>query len=90
MLPCDLSHSIHSLRVKAVEWSRVVGNFTLIVHVMRDGKELVKEKAPEYLHRTAVMEDGSLKILNVRHWDNGAYRCVMLVFCLLVVAGGGT
>lgn len=90
VLPCDLSYSIHSLRVMAVEWSRVDGDFPLTVHVMRDGKELVKEKDPEYLHRTAIMEDGSLKILNVQRWDNGTYRCVTLVFCLLVVAGGRT
>lgn len=58
----------------AVEWSRVDGRSPLIVHVLRDGKDLVKEKAPEYLNRTSMIRDGSLKLDSVRHQDSGRYR----------------
>lgn len=70
----------------AVEWSRVDGPSPLTVHVLRNGEELVKEKAPEYLRRTAIMEDGSLKMLGVQLWDNGTYRYVTLIFSVFLPA----
>ncbi|XP_045921442.1 uncharacterized protein LOC123980898 [Micropterus dolomieu] len=78
ILPCHLTTSVDPSRFLAVEWSRVDGVSPLTVHVLRNGKELVKEKAPEYLGRTDIMEDGSLKLLGVKRWDNGTYRCVLL------------
>nr|XP_046236094.1 butyrophilin subfamily 3 member A2-like isoform X2 [Scatophagus argus]XP_046236095.1 butyrophilin subfamily 3 member A2-like isoform X2 [Scatophagus argus] len=62
----------------AVEWLRVDGPSPLTVHVFRDGQELVKEKAPEYLMRTEIMKDGSLKLSGVQRRDSGTYRCVLL------------
>ncbi|XP_029283444.1 butyrophilin-like protein 3 isoform X2 [Cottoperca gobio] len=76
VLPCRLSSSVS--RVTAVEWTRVDSASPLTVHVLRDGEELVKEKAPEYVGRTAVMEDGSLKLLDVQRRDSGTYRCSLL------------
>ncbi|XP_038586438.1 uncharacterized protein LOC119911597 isoform X2 [Micropterus salmoides] len=78
ILPCHLTTSVDPSPFLAVEWSRVDGVSPLTVHVLRNGKELVKEKAPEYLGRTDIMEDGSLKLLGVKRWDNGTYRCVLL------------
>lgn len=74
LLPCHLTTRVDAPRVVAVEWSRVDGPSPLTVHVVRDGEELVKEKAPEYLRRTAIMEDGSLKLLGVQQRDSGTYR----------------
>lgn len=73
-LPCHLATPVDPSRVTAVEWSRVDGRSPLIVHVLRDGKDLVKEKAPEYFNRTSVVRDGSLKLHSVRHQDAGRYR----------------
>ncbi|XP_044039977.1 uncharacterized protein LOC122870153 isoform X15 [Siniperca chuatsi] len=78
VLPCRLATSVDPFRVMAVEWSRVDGPSPLIVHVLRNGEELVKEKALQYLRRTAIMEDGSLKLLGVQRRDSGTYRCVLL------------
>ncbi|XP_070849117.1 selection and upkeep of intraepithelial T-cells protein 1-like isoform X1 [Chaetodon trifascialis] len=78
VLPCRLTASVDTSRVMAVEWSRVDGPSPLTLHVVRDGEELVKEKAPQYLRRTAIMEDGSLKLLGVQRQDDGVYRCVLL------------
>lgn len=78
ILPCHLTTSVDPSPFLAVEWSRVDGVSPLTVHVLRNGRELVKEKAPEYLGRTDIMEDGSLKLLGVKRWDNGTYRCVLL------------
>ncbi|XP_026225031.1 butyrophilin-like protein 3 isoform X2 [Anabas testudineus] len=77
-LPCRSNTPDHPSPVTAVEWLRVDGPSPLTVHVERDGKELVKEKAAEYLGRTAVMDDGSLKLLGVTQQDSGTYRCVLL------------
>lgn len=74
ILPCHLATSIDPSHVTAVEWSRVDGRSPLIVHVLRDGKDLVKEKAPEYLNRTSMIRDGSLKLHSVQHQDSGRYR----------------
>ncbi|XP_038586433.1 uncharacterized protein LOC119911594 isoform X2 [Micropterus salmoides] len=78
ILPCRLTASVDPSPVLVAEWSRVDGPFPVTVHVLRNGEELVKEKAPEYLGRTAIMEDGSLKLLGVQRRDNGTYRCVLL------------
>ncbi|XP_041635056.1 uncharacterized protein LOC121504399 isoform X2 [Cheilinus undulatus] len=61
-----------------VEWLRVNGSTQLIVLILRDGKELVKEKAQQYVKRSVPTEDYSLKLLDVRPADNGTYRCVLL------------
>ncbi|XP_045920019.1 uncharacterized protein LOC123979952 [Micropterus dolomieu] len=78
ILPCRLTASVDPSPVLVVEWSRVDGPFPVTVHVLRNGEELVKEKAQEYLGRTAIMEDGSLKLLGVQRRDSGTYRCVLL------------
>ncbi|GLD71239.1 uncharacterized protein AKAME5_002259200 [Lates japonicus] len=61
-----------------LEWSRVDGPSPLTVHVLRDGKELAKEKSAEYLGRTDVTEDGSLKLRSVTRRDSGTYSCILL------------
>ncbi|XP_076581505.1 uncharacterized protein LOC143317301 isoform X2 [Chaetodon auriga] len=78
ILPCHLTTSVDTLRVMVLQWLRVDGPSPLTLHVVRDGKELVKEKAPQYRGRTAIMEDGSLKLLGVQRQDDGTYRCVLL------------
>ncbi|XP_026225029.1 uncharacterized protein LOC113168238 [Anabas testudineus] len=77
-LPCRSNTPDHPSPVTAVEWLRVDGPSPLTVHVERDGKELVKEKAAEYLGRTAVMDVGSLKLLGITQQDSGTYRCLLL------------
>ncbi|XP_018545240.1 selection and upkeep of intraepithelial T-cells protein 1 isoform X2 [Lates calcarifer] len=77
VLPCRLDTSVPS-RVMVLEWSRVDGPSPLTVHVLRNGKELAKEKSVEYLGRTDVTEDGSLKLRSVTRWDSGTYSCVIL------------
>ncbi|KAF7644523.1 hypothetical protein LDENG_00220660 [Lucifuga dentata] len=96
ILPCTLNASIKPSGV-LVEWSRVDRSPPVTVHVSRNGKELVKEKAKAYLGRTAMMEDSSsLKLYGVRHHDNGTYRCHVRqpemekeVFVSLIVAEVG-
>lgn len=51
---------------------------------MRDGEELVKEKAPEYIGRTNVMRDGSVMLSKVQPQDNGSYRFIKLIFSFLL------
>ncbi|XP_053199221.1 uncharacterized protein LOC128383656 [Scomber japonicus] len=79
-LPCRrATHRATSSRVLHVEWSRVDTHNhhrdELTVHVVRDGKELQKEKAAQYVGRTVVMENGSLTLVGVTWQDNGTYRC---------------
>ncbi|XP_049424243.1 selection and upkeep of intraepithelial T-cells protein 1-like [Epinephelus fuscoguttatus] len=78
ILPCGLTSSYSSSGVRAVEWTRVDGPSPVTVHVVRDGEELVREKAAEYHRRTAILEDGSLKLFGVQQRDNGTYRCGLL------------
>nr|XP_033465347.1 butyrophilin subfamily 3 member A3-like isoform X2 [Epinephelus lanceolatus] len=93
ILPCGLTSSYSSSGVRAVEWSWVDGPSPVTVHVVRDGEELVREKAAKYHRRTAILEDGSLKLFGVQQRDNGTYRCGLLrgstvedVFVSLLVA----
>lgn len=84
ILPCGSTASVQPSRVTAVEWLRMDSSTPQTVHVERNGRELVKEKAAEYLGRTAVLGDGSLKLLSVTQHDTGTYRysrgcCIILL-----------
>ncbi|XP_034413323.1 uncharacterized protein LOC117747919 isoform X2 [Cyclopterus lumpus] len=80
LLPCSRPGSAGFL---AVEWTRVDGPSLVpslvTVLVFRDGEELVKEKAADYVGRTHLMENGSLKLLGVRPRDSGTYSCVQVL-----------
>lgn len=74
VLACGPGASVDLSQVSAVEWLRVDGPSPVTLHVLRHGQELVKDQAPEYLDRTALLEDGSLKLLGVRQRDTGTYK----------------
>ncbi|KAK2863408.1 hypothetical protein Q5P01_002941 [Channa striata] len=70
-------HPMTSIYRMTVEWSQVDGPRQSTVHVERNGKELLKEKAAEFLGRTALMKDGSLVLRNITRQDSGMYRCAI-------------
>ncbi|XP_041842143.1 uncharacterized protein LOC121640449 isoform X1 [Melanotaenia boesemani] len=77
VLPCRSTRPIQLSHVVSLEWLRVDTLFKRTVHVMRDGKELEKEKAMEYRGRTTVMEEGSLKLYNIKPNDTSRFICVL-------------
>lgn len=74
VLSCGPVASVDLSQVSVVEWLRVDGPSPVTLHVLRHGQELVKDQAPEYSGRTAVLRDGSLKLLGVRQQDTGTYK----------------
>lgn len=78
VLPCGPVTSVDLSQVTAVEWLRVDGASPVTLQVLRHGQQLVKDQAPEYSGRTAILQDGSLKLQGVRRRDTGTYRCEML------------
>lgn len=73
VLPCG-SVTPADLPQVAVEWLRVDGPSPQTVHVLRHSQELVRDQAPEYSGRTAILKDGSLKLGGVRRQDAGTYQ----------------
>lgn len=78
VLPCGPVASLDLSQVTVVEWLRVDGPSPLTLHVLRHSEELVKDQAPEYAGRTAILKDGSMKLVRVRRQDAGTYKCVKL------------
>lgn len=78
VLPCGPVTAVDLSQVTAVEWLRVDGASPVTLQVLRHGQELVKDQAPQYSGRTAILQDGSLKLQGVRRQDTGTYRCVTL------------
>lgn len=76
VLPCAPATSVDLSHVALVEWLRVDGPSPVTVHALRQRQDLVKDQAPEYLGRTAILGDGSLKLLGVRRQDAGTYEWV--------------
>ncbi|XP_072232468.1 V-set domain-containing T-cell activation inhibitor 1-like [Leuresthes tenuis] len=77
ILPCGYTTPVSLSQVKTLEWVRQDGPSQQMVHIVRDGKELEKEKASEYHSRTDVMEDGSLRLRDVGLNDTGSYMCIV-------------
>ncbi|XP_056883041.1 uncharacterized protein LOC130522554 isoform X1 [Takifugu flavidus] len=95
-LPCGLGAPLSLSQVTAVEWLRVDGPSPQSVHVLRLSEDLVKDHAQDYLGRTTILKNGSLKLVGVRQQDTGIYKCVLLtgsalekeaIVSLLVVQG---
>lgn len=74
VLACGPGASVDLSQVSVMEWLRVDGPSQVTLLVLRHGQELVKDQAPEYLGRTALLEDGSMKLLGVRQRDAGTYK----------------
>lgn len=63
---------------QVVEWGReLADNSWRTVLVYREGEELEKEKAAEYVNRTRYLDGGSLKLFRVQVQDEGRYRSVL-------------
>lgn len=79
VLPCHVEHPKDPSQV-TVEWGRpdLKPRF---VHVWHNQKEFLTDQNKAYKGRTSLLydklKDGdfSLKLTNVRHSDNGRYRC---------------
>lgn len=78
VLPCGPAPPAELSQVTAVEWLWVNGTSAVTLHVLRHRQALVRDQAPEYSGRTAILRDGSLKLLRVRQQDAGVYKCVLL------------
>lgn len=74
VLPCGLVSSEDLSQATTLEWLRVDAAPPRTLAVWRHSEELVKEQDPKYRGRTAVLQDGSLKLLAVQRQDTGTYR----------------
>uniref|UniRef100_A0A8C8SRQ7 Butyrophilin subfamily 1 member A1-like n=1 Tax=Pelusios castaneus TaxID=367368 RepID=A0A8C8SRQ7_9SAUR len=78
VLPCHLSPTMSAANME-VRWFR--SEFSSFAHLYRDGMDQYKGQMPEYQRRTeflkAGLTDGNvpLRILSVKHSDEGQYRC---------------
>uniref|UniRef100_A0A8C8S037 Ig-like domain-containing protein n=1 Tax=Pelusios castaneus TaxID=367368 RepID=A0A8C8S037_9SAUR len=78
VLPCHLSPMMSAANME-VRWFR--SQFSSFVHLYRDGTDQYEGQMPEYRGRTefskAGLTDGNvpLRILNVKHSDEGQYLC---------------
>ncbi|KAH1183324.1 hypothetical protein KIL84_004816, partial [Mauremys mutica] len=78
VLPCHLSPPMSAANME-VRWFR--SQFVSFVHLYRDGKDQYEGQIPEYQGRTELLKagltDGNvlLRILNIRHSDEGQYLC---------------
>ncbi len=79
ILPCYLKPAVDASDL-TVEWARPDLN-PEIIHVMREGVELLDGKNPSYSERTSLSTDKlkrgdvSLKLSKVKLSDAGTYRC---------------
>ncbi|XP_044839253.1 butyrophilin subfamily 1 member A1-like isoform X2 [Mauremys mutica] len=78
ILPCHLSPRMSAENME-VRWFR--SQFSLAVHLYRDGQDQYGEQMPEYRERTELLRDHitngsvSLRIRDIRPSDNGQYKC---------------
>uniref|UniRef100_A0A8C3FCC2 Ig-like domain-containing protein n=1 Tax=Chrysemys picta bellii TaxID=8478 RepID=A0A8C3FCC2_CHRPI len=78
VLPCHLSPRMSAANME-VRWFR--SEYLSFVHLYRDGKDQYEEQMPEYQGRTELLKAGltdgnvPLRILNIRHSDEGEYHC---------------
>ncbi|XP_039357621.1 butyrophilin subfamily 1 member A1-like [Mauremys reevesii] len=78
VLPCHLSPPMSAANME-VRWFR--SQFISFVHLYRDGKDQYEGQIPEYQGRTELLKAGlidgnvPLRILNIRHSDEGQYLC---------------
>ncbi|XP_043352810.1 butyrophilin subfamily 1 member A1-like isoform X3 [Dermochelys coriacea] len=78
VLPCHLSPRMSAANME-LRWYR--SQFASFVHLYRDGKDQYDGQMPEYWRRTELLKAGftdgnvALKILNIRHSDEGQYHC---------------
>ncbi|XP_076019370.1 uncharacterized protein LOC143010740 isoform X2 [Genypterus blacodes] len=70
--PCSICASLQTSHL--VEWWREDRSSQVTMFVLRDGRELVKDKAQEYVNRTTMQKDGALTLSKVKLQDNGTYR----------------
>ncbi|XP_028420279.1 butyrophilin subfamily 2 member A1-like [Perca flavescens] len=79
ILPCHLEPA-EDVTARTLEWTRSDLDPRL-VHVWRDGQDLVKARNPFYRGRTSLFTDElkrgniSLKLSNVQPSDQGTYKC---------------
>ncbi|XP_065421172.1 butyrophilin subfamily 1 member A1-like [Chrysemys picta bellii] len=78
VLPCHLFPRMSAANME-VRWFR--SQFVPFVHLYRDGKDQYERQMPEYQGRTELLKAGltdgnvPLRILNIRHSDEGKYHC---------------
>ncbi|XP_044837259.1 butyrophilin subfamily 1 member A1-like [Mauremys mutica] len=78
VLPCHLSARISAVNME-VRWFR--SEFLSFVHLYQHGKDQYGNQMPDYRGRTELLKAGitdgnvSLQILNIRHSDEGHYKC---------------
>ncbi|XP_073167592.1 butyrophilin subfamily 1 member A1-like isoform X2 [Lepidochelys kempii] len=78
VLPCHLSPRMSAANME-VRWFR--SEVLTIVHLYRDGKDQYEGQMPEYQGRTELLKAGltdgnvHLRLLNIRHSDEGQYLC---------------
>lgn len=82
VLACHSSN--HPSHVEMVEWTWLHSIPPKTVYAVRNGKELVKDQAPEYRGRSSLMGDGSLNLSKVQPQDSGCYRSVRSTRCFLL------
>ncbi|XP_076019362.1 uncharacterized protein LOC143010738 isoform X2 [Genypterus blacodes] len=69
--PCSFCASLQTSHL--VEWWLEDRSSQVTMFVLRDGRELVKDKAQEYVNRTTMQKDGALRLSKVKLQDNGTY-----------------
>ncbi|CAM4655484.1 unnamed protein product [Caretta caretta] len=78
VLPCHLSPRMSAANME-VRWFH--SEFLTVVHLYRDGKDQYEGQVPEYRGRTELLKAGltdgnvPLRLLNIRHSDEGQYIC---------------
>uniref|UniRef100_A0A674JQF5 Butyrophilin subfamily 1 member A1 n=1 Tax=Terrapene triunguis TaxID=2587831 RepID=A0A674JQF5_9SAUR len=78
VLPCHLSPRMSAATME-VRWFR--SEYLSFVHLYRDGKDQYERQMPEYRGRTELLKAGltdgnvPLRILKIRHADEGQYLC---------------
>ncbi|KAM9120022.1 LOW QUALITY PROTEIN: butyrophilin subfamily 1 member A1-like [Pangshura tecta] len=100
ILPCHLSPRMSAENME-LRWFR--SEFSIVVHLYRDGQDQYRHQMLEYQGRTELLKDDikngsvSLRIRDIRPSDNGQYKCLFqssvsykYAFLELQVAGLGS
>ncbi|KAH1183259.1 hypothetical protein KIL84_004751 [Mauremys mutica] len=78
VLPCHLSPRMSAENME-LRWFR--SEFSIVVHLYRDGQDQYRHQMPEYQGRTELLKGDikngsvSLRIRDIRPSDNGQYKC---------------